>query len=137
MKTAFFNIAALAFTAISGTIANPAPNGMAVDISERDGVLEVREVVSRLTFRAGEFIIDVQSPVPRLAFNAESVFISVVAAPLVMEAAMLLSMLVVAGVEITASLDVLVMDRLVSSGVSKFIRGVKSLATRLEHIHDG
>ncbi|KAH7243638.1 uncharacterized protein BKA55DRAFT_692799 [Fusarium redolens] len=44
MKTAFFNIAALAFTAISGTIANPAPNGMAVDISERDGVLEVREV---------------------------------------------------------------------------------------------
>ncbi|KLP13427.1 Uncharacterized protein LW94_11946 [Fusarium fujikuroi] len=45
MKTAFFNIAALALT-ISGVFANPAPNGMAVDISERDGVLEVREVVS-------------------------------------------------------------------------------------------
>ena len=54
---------------------------------------------------------------PRLASSAESVFISVVAAPLVMEAAMLLSMLVAAGAEITASLDVLVMARLVSSGV--------------------
>lgn len=54
---------------------------------------------------------------PRLASNAESVFISVVAAPLVMEAAMLLSMLAAAGVAITASLDVLVMGRLVNSGV--------------------
>ncbi|EXM04683.1 hypothetical protein NOF04DRAFT_18642 [Fusarium oxysporum II5] len=43
MKTVFFNIAALALT-ISGVFANPAPNRMAVDISERDGVLEVREV---------------------------------------------------------------------------------------------
>lgn len=54
---------------------------------------------------------------PRLASSVESVFISVVAAPLVMEAAMLLSMLVAAGVAITASLDVSVMGRLVSSGV--------------------
>ncbi|KAF4336518.1 NLS2 [Fusarium beomiforme] len=44
MKTSFFNIAALAFTAISGVTAGPAPNGMSVEISERDGVLEVREV---------------------------------------------------------------------------------------------
>jgi len=57
--------------------------------------------------------------VPRLAFSAERLFILVVAAPLVMEAAMLLSMLVAVGVAITASLDVLVMDRLVSSGVSR------------------
>lgn len=56
---------------------------------------------------------------PRLAFSAGSVFILVVAALLAMEAAMLLSMLAVAGVAITASLDVLVMDRLVSSGVSR------------------
>ncbi|KAJ4267549.1 hypothetical protein NW762_003656 [Fusarium torreyae] len=101
MKTAFFNIAALAFATISGAVANPAPNGMAVDISERDGVLEIREV--------------------RLAFNAESVFISVVAAPLETVAAMHRSMLVAVGVETTASLVVLEMDRLVSSGVSKFL----------------
>ncbi|KAF5990067.1 hypothetical protein FBULB1_298 [Fusarium bulbicola] len=100
MKTAFFNIAALSLT-LSGVFANPAPNGMAVDISERDGVFEVREV----------------SLVPRLAFSAESAFISVVAAPLVMEAATLQNMLVAVGVAITASLDVLVMGRLVSSGV--------------------
>jgi hypothetical protein len=48
MKTAFFSIAALAFAAISGAAANPAPMGMSVDIFERDGVLEVREVVSNL-----------------------------------------------------------------------------------------
>jgi hypothetical protein len=48
MKTAFFSITDLAFAAISGTAANPAPMGMSVDISERDGVLEVREVVSNL-----------------------------------------------------------------------------------------
>ena len=46
MKTYFCNIAALACATSSGAAANPAPNGMAVDISERDGVLEVREVVS-------------------------------------------------------------------------------------------
>ncbi|KAF5237892.1 hypothetical protein FAUST_5844 [Fusarium austroamericanum] len=99
MKTAFFNIAALAFVAISGTAANPAPAGMSVEISEGDGVLQVREV--------------------RPAFNAESAFTSVVAAPLVMVVAMLLSMEVAAGVEITASLDALEMDRPVNSGVSK------------------
>uniref|UniRef100_A0A4E9EBI9 Uncharacterized protein n=1 Tax=Gibberella zeae TaxID=5518 RepID=A0A4E9EBI9_GIBZA len=42
--TTFFNIAVLAFAAISGTAANPAPVGMSVDISERDDALEVREV---------------------------------------------------------------------------------------------
>ncbi|KAM0199647.1 hypothetical protein ACHAQI_012021 [Fusarium lateritium] len=95
MKTTYFNIIALAFAAIAGAAANPAPMGMSVDIFERDGVLEVREVV-------------------------KSVFISVVDALSVMEAAMLLSMRVAVGVEITASLDALEMDRHVSSGVSKF-----------------
>lgn len=61
----------------------------------------------------------VYSPALRLAFNAESAFISVVAAPLAMVAVTLLSMPVAVGVEITASLDVLEMDRPVSSGVFK------------------
>ncbi|KAF4452442.1 hypothetical protein F53441_4722 [Fusarium austroafricanum] len=97
MKTTFFNVA-LALTAISTAVANPAPMQMGVDIQERDGVLEVREV---------------------LAFSAESAFISVAAAPLEMEAAMLLSMLAADGVATTASLDASEMDRLVSSGASK------------------
>ncbi|KAM0185391.1 hypothetical protein ACHAPA_009800 [Fusarium lateritium] len=94
MKTTYFNIIALAFAAIAGAAANPAPMGMSVDIFERDGVLEVREVV-------------------------KSVFISVIDALSVMEAAMLLSMRVAVGAAITASLDALETDRHVSSGVSK------------------
>lgn len=48
MKTTSYNIAALVFAAVFGATANPAPMGMSVDISERDGVLEVREIVSNL-----------------------------------------------------------------------------------------
>ncbi|KAM0206437.1 hypothetical protein ACHAQD_012448 [Fusarium lateritium] len=102
MKTTYFNIIALAFAAIAGAAANPAPMGMSVDIFERDGVLEVREVVSSFS----------QS-------HLKSVFISVIDALSVMEAAMLLSMRVAVGAAITASLDALETDRHVSSGVSK------------------
>jgi hypothetical protein len=59
------------------------------------------------------------SPALRPAFNAENAFISVGAAPLVMVAVMLLSMPVAVGVETTASLDVLEMDRPVRNGVFK------------------
>lgn len=55
------------------------------------------------------------------AFSAESAFTSVVVAPLVMVVAMVLSMPVAAGAEITVSLDVLEMDRPVKRGVSKFL----------------
>jgi hypothetical protein len=48
MKTTSYNIATLVFAAVFGAAANPAPRGMSVDISEYDGVLEVREVVSNL-----------------------------------------------------------------------------------------
>ncbi|CAG1973064.1 unnamed protein product [Fusarium graminearum] len=77
---------------------------MSVDISERDDALEVREV--------------------RPVFNAESTFTSVVAVPSVMVVAMVLSMPVAAGAEITASLDALEMDRPVNSGVSKSSYGL-------------
>ncbi|KAJ3534250.1 hypothetical protein NM208_g7612 [Fusarium decemcellulare] len=44
MKTAFLAVIALEFTAVPGGAANSASLPMGIDISERDGVLEVREV---------------------------------------------------------------------------------------------
>ncbi|KAF5012034.1 hypothetical protein FDECE_1893 [Fusarium decemcellulare] len=52
MKTAFLAVIALAFTAVTGAAANPASLPMGIDISERDGVLEVREVMK-------EFVPDI------------------------------------------------------------------------------
>lgn len=45
MKTNFLSIAVLAFATISGTAANPADKPMGVQVTERDGVTLVREVV--------------------------------------------------------------------------------------------
>lgn len=45
MKTDFLTIATLAFATISGVAANPASLPMGVEITERDGVTLVREVV--------------------------------------------------------------------------------------------
>ncbi|CAF3488688.1 unnamed protein product [Fusarium graminearum] len=64
------------------------------------------------------------SLVQRPVFNAESAFTSVVAVPSVMVVAMVLSMPVAAGVEITASPDALEMDGPVNSGVSKSSYGL-------------
>ncbi|KAK2612757.1 hypothetical protein QQS21_001208 [Conoideocrella luteorostrata] len=114
MKTDFLTIvAALAFAAIPGASANPSPLPMGVEITERDGVTLVREVkVVPLTIST-----DSLTTTSELKSDAESAFILAAVAPLVTEAAMVLSTEAAPGVEIIASLFVSQTERAARSGV--------------------
>lgn len=130
MKTNFLTTAAVAFATISGAAANPASLSMGIEITERDGMTLVREVVCyaahihHLPWKAVLLTRSIYSLTNALdcTSDAGSVFILASAAPLATETVIIMSMEAALGVEVAANPSAFLMGKRVRSGVSKRTR---------------